>query len=353
MSNRFLIVRLGAVGDVIHALPLAAILRKRFPDSYICWAVGPAASPLLRGNPVLDSMCVVNTRNWFLGLPGPMIREFRRDIGNLREFRADIALDAQGLIKSGIIAWVSGANMRIGFEHLSCREGLNVLFMTEWAEPPIEPHHVVEKNLSLLRPLGIAFPSKDEVEFPLPDLSDEDERVGSYLRREGLGSGRPLLMIHPGAGWETKRWSASRYAALGDGWVKMTTGDVLLSWGHGEEELALRVAGAMKSSAVVIPQTDIRELSAFIGRCDVFAGGDSGPLHLAAALGVSCLAVIGPSDPVRNGPWGRGHVVLHHPLACSGCYRRTCADIECLERIEAAEAIRALERLWSRHEVLF
>ncbi len=350
MSDRFLIVRLGAVGDVIHALPLAAALRKGFPDAHIGWAVEPGASPLLRDNPAIDALCVVDTRAWRRGSPGARITALRGDLRKLREVRADVAIDAQGLIKSGFLARVSGAQVRIGFEHRSCREGMNVLFMTDWADPPPGPHHVVEKNLSLLGPLGAALPAGGEVAFPLPDLSEEVEGAESFLRREGLAAGRPLLMMHPGAGWETKRWDEGRYGALGDAWVGMTGGGVLLSWGPGEEELARRVAGEMKSPVKVAPPTGIRELAALIGRCDIFAGGDSGPLHLAAALGVSCLAVMGPTDPVRNGPWGRGHAVLHHRLACSGCYGRTCPDIECLERIGAEEAVRALDQLWAGRE---
>ncbi len=350
MRDRFLLVRLGAVGDVVHTLPLAAVLRERFPNATIGWAVEPGASPLLQGNPVIDSLCVVDTRAWRRGSPRARISALRRDVRKLQEIRADVAIDAQGLIKSGFLAWASGAKVRIGFEHRSCREGMNVLFTTAWAEPLKRPHHVVEKNLSLLGPLGVAPPEDGELDFPLPERADEAEGAESFLRREGLTDGSPLFIVHPGAGWETKRWNERRYAALGDAWAEMTGGHVLLSWGSGEESLARRVAGAMQSPAKVVPAMDIRQLAALIRRCDVFAGGDSGPLHLAAALGVSCLAVMGPTDPVRNGPWGRGHAVLHHQLACSGCYGRTCPDIECLERISVDEAVRGLERLWKGHE---
>lgn len=349
MSDRFLIVRLGAVGDVIHTLPLAATLRKSFPNAHIGWAVEPGASPLLHDNPAIDTLCVVDTRAWRRGSLGARFSAMRGDFRRLRKFRADVAIDAQGLIKSGLLARASGAKMRVGFEHRSCREGMNVFFMTDWAEPLPEPHHVVEKNLSLLGPLGAVPPEGGEVVFPLPDLSEESKGAESFFRREGLANGAPLLMMHPGAGWETKRWDAGRYGEVGDAWVEMTGGGVVLSWGPGEEELARRVAGAMRSPVKVAPPTGIRELAALIGRCDIFAGGDSGPLHLATALGVSCIAVMGPTDPVRNGPWGQGHVVLHHRLACSGCYGRTCPDIECLERIGAQEAVQALEGLWERH----
>ncbi|MEE9274122.1 MAG: glycosyltransferase family 9 protein, partial [bacterium] len=231
-----------------------------------------------------------------------------------------------------------------------CREGLNVVFNNRGADLPGRPHHVVEKNLSLLEPLGI--PRPEALRFPLPERREEGEAAEAYLREAGLkgeGGEGPLLVIHPGAGWATKRWDAGRYAHLGDAWAGMTGGAVLLTWGPGEEEEARRVAGAMNSPARVAPPTGIRALAALLRRSDVFAGGDTGPLHLAAALGTPCLAVMGPTDPVRNGPWGAGHAVLHHRLACSGCYGRTCPDVECLERLEAPAAARALARLWETH----
>lgn len=350
MIDRILIVRLGAVGDVIHTLPLAAALRRKFSDVCIGWAVEPGAYPLLAGNPAINEVCLVDTRKWRKGSIRERARSLKVDFQKVRDFRADIAIDAQGLIKSGLLTWGSGAKVRVGFENRFCREGMNVLFTNVWSQPPTRPHHVVEKNLSLLNSLGVSASVGDEVEFPLPDLSPEMEAVDAFLRSKGLADGRPLLMIHPGAGWETKKWDEKRYASLGDAWVKMSEGHVLLSWGPGEENAARRVADAMEDVADLLPSTNIRKLAALIQRCDIFAGGDSGPLHIAAALGIPCLAVMGPTDPVRNGPWGPNHFVLHHNLACSGCYLRTCPDIECLDRIGANEAIQGLSYLWESHE---
>ncbi len=351
MSEHILIIRLGAVGDVIHTLPLAAAIRDARPDVHITWAAEPSPSLLLQGNPDLDRVLTVDTRAWRRNLPAGGLSVLRRDFRAVREVSADVAIDAQGLIKSGIIAWISGAKMRVGFEHRSCREGMNVLFTTHQASPPARPHHVVEKNLSLLGPLGIPPPGPGVLRFPLHERPEEGEAAEAYLRREGLAGKRPLLIVHPGAGWLTKRWDPNRFAAVADAWTRMTGGGVLLTWGPDEEETVREVASAMCDSPAVAPRTTIRQMAALIRRGDVFVGGDTGPAHLAAALGIPCLVVMGPTDPARNGPWGRGHAVLHHRLACSGCYGRSCPDIECLERVGVEEAVQQLGRLWKAHEM--
>jgi len=351
MGTRFLIIRLGAVGDIVHTLPLAAALRDAHPEAHITWAAEPSPSMVLQGNPDLDEVLTVDTRAWRRNLPGGGFAVLRRDLRAVRDVGADVAIDAQGLIKSGILALASGAGIRVGFEHRFCREGMNIFFTTHRAFPPGGPHHVVEKNLSLLAPLGIPSPSPGAFRFPLAEMPEEAEGAESFLRREGLAESRPLLIVHPGAGWPTKRWDPARWARLADAWTAKTGGGVLLTWGPDEEEIARRVAAAMRTSPKVAPKTDIREMTSLIRRCDVFAGGDTGPLHLAAALGVRCLAIMGPTEPSRNGPWGQGHVVLHHRLACSGCHLRACPDIECLDRIGVDEAVRRLEMLWSAHEM--
>ena len=349
MKDRFLLIRLGAFGDVIHTLPLAAAIRDACPNAFLCWAVEPGPSVLLQDNPDVDEILLLDTRDWRTNILRKGLLALCRDIQGLSKIRADVAIDAQGLVKSGAISWCSGAGMRVGFEHRACREAMNVMFTNIWAEPPSRPHHVVEKNLSLLNPIGIPIPETDAVRFPLPETREEAEGAVGYFNKKGLADGHLVLAVHPGAGWITKRWGEDRYATLADAWVGMTEGKVLLTWGPGEEVAAENVASMMKNPSLVAPPTTFREMAAFLRRCHVFAGGDTGPLHLASALGIPCLAIIGPTDPVRNGPWGEGHAVMHRKIACSGCYGRTCPDIECLDRVEVAEAARELGRLWENH----
>jgi lipopolysaccharide heptosyltransferase I len=350
MNRCVLIIRLGAVGDVVHTLPLASAIRGAWPGARIVWAAEPSPARLLQGNPDLDEVLIVDTRAWRRRLPGGGLSILRRDLRAIRRLKADVAIDAQGLIKSGFLAWASGAGVRVGFEHRACREGMSVLFTNRQALLPPHPHHVVEKNLRLLGPLGIPVPPPEARRFPLHETQEEGEAAEAFLHREGLHERRPLLVMHPGAGWPTKRWAPERFAALGDAWREESGGGVLLTWGPDEEETVRRVASAMRTGPIVAPATGVREMTALIRRGDYFAGADTGPTHLAAALGLPCLTVMGPTDPVRNGPWGPGHAVLHHRLACSNCYGRTCPDIECMDRVGADEAVRGLLGLWRAHE---
>ncbi|MDE0340731.1 MAG: glycosyltransferase family 9 protein [Nitrospinae bacterium] len=345
MDERLLLIRLGAIGDVVHTLPLASAIKDARPDSHITWVVEPAPREVLLGNPDIDEILTIDTKKWRKNLWTSGFSALKRDLLAVRNVGADVAIDAQGLIKSGFIAWVSGAPVRIGFEHRFCREGMNVLFTTHHVLPPKNPHHVVEKNLSLLDPLCLPIPSKENYRFRLHETQNEGEQAEKYLKSVGQEDGRPLLVIHPGGGWATKRWDTGRFAQLADDWQENDMGDVLLIWGPGEEKMVDEVTDAMRTQPFVAPATSVREMMALIRRGYCFVGGDSGPLHLAAAMGVRCLAIMGPTEPVRNGPWGAGNSVLHRRLACSGCYARKCPDIECLERVRVEEAIDALNRL--------
>ena len=350
MSERFLIIRLGAIGDVVHALPLASAIKDARPDSHITWAVEPAPREVLLENSDIDEVLTVDTNAWRRNILSSGFSAFRRDLDAVKNVGADVALDAQGLIKSGLLAWASKAPVRIGFEHRFCKEGMNVLFTTHHVFPPKNPHHVIEKNLSLLKPLGLPIPRREKYRFPLHETQQEREQAEKYLESVGHIDGRSLLVIHPGGGWPTKRWAPARFAQLADHWNESDMGGVLLIWGPGEREMAEEVTSAMKTRPYVAPATNIREMMALIRRGGYFVGGDSGPMHLAAAMGVRCLTIMGPTEPVRNGPWGSGHLVLHHRLACSGCYARKCPDIECLERVKIEEAVDGLNQLYSVHE---
>ncbi len=345
MGERFLIIRLGAVGDVVHALPLASAIKDARPDSHVTWAVEPGPAQVLLGNYDVDGILIVDSKRWRRNLPVGGFFAFMRDLRAVRDARPDVVLDAQGLIKSGLLAWASRAPVRVGFDHRFCREGMNVLFTTRQTLPLETPHHVVEKNLSLLKPLGLPIPSKERYRFPLQETYQEGEQAEKYLESVNHVDGRPLLVIHPGGGWATKRWAPARFARLADYWRESDMGGVLLVWGPGEEETVKKVANAMRTQPCVAPGTSIREMMALIRRGDYFVGADSGPTHLAAAMGVRCLTIMGPTEPVRNGPWGSGHLVLHHRLACSGCHARECRDVECLERVKVEAAIDGLNRL--------
>jgi lipopolysaccharide heptosyltransferase I len=306
--ERILIIKLGAIGDVIHSLPVLATLRARLPKTHLAWVVEEKSSPLLEGHPDLDELILLE-RKRLQGLKA--LSYLRPWIRDLRARRFDCVLDLHNLLKSGIIAYASGARLRVGFRKL--REG-NFIFMNRRIMPEPRHSHAVEKYLSLLQPLGIAE-SEWVRRFPLQWGSDAEETIHRFWTGLGWAQGEPVVAVNPGANWESKRWMPGRFATVADELTKRYKARVLILWGPGERPLAEAVARAMTQKPVIAPETALNQLMALIHRCRLVISGDSGPLHIAAALGIPTVALFGPSDPQRNGPYGEGHRVVQSAIS--------------------------------------
>ncbi len=332
--RRILILKLGAVGDVIHSLPVLETLRSSFPEAHLGWVVEESAEALLKGNPNLDERILFERKR----IRGPSgLRELSRWLRALKARRFDTVIDLHNLFKSGLIGYASGASLRIGFKKL--REG-NFLFMNRWVRPEIRHRHAVEKYLSLLSPLGLG-PDQWKVRFRLVWENEEEERINRFLNERGL-NGREVVAINAGANWPSKRWDPRRYAAVADALVEQRGTGVLILWGPGEKPLAQAVAGAMGREAVVACETSLTSLMPLLKRCRLLISGDTGPLHLAAALDVPTVALFGPSDPDRNGPYGKGHRVVRSSIPPAAHWRikergsRWMEDIRVGAVVEAA-----------------
>ncbi len=279
--ERILIVKLSAIGDIIHTLPAAAALRRAYPEAWLAWMVEKAGASLLRGNPDLDELITVDTRawraNWWMGL-----RHAWYVTRHLRRASFDLCIDFQGLLKSSVFAYLSGAPRRLGLPRQRCREPLSAVF-TNIHGPISDPrHHMVDQLIELLQPVGVAT---TERRFPIP-LSQADEHFAERAWRElGLRSEVPVVVLYPGAAWETKRWGELNFARLNDALIRRFQVRTLLTWGPGEEPLIQRVVRATAYTPAIAPATTLLQLAAIIARGRVFVGGDTGPLHLAAAVG--------------------------------------------------------------------
>jgi lipopolysaccharide heptosyltransferase I len=339
--ERILIVKLSAVGDIIHTLPAVAALRQAYPKAWLAWIVENTGANLLRGNPDIDELITVDTRawreNWWVGL-----RHMWYVTRHLRRASFELCIDFQGLLKSALFASLSGAPVRLGFPRQRCREPLSAL-LTNLHGPLVDPDtHVVEQLMALLQPLEI---TAAERRFALP-VSDADTHFAARVWRElGLTSHIPVIVLNPGAAWETKRWGELNFARLNDALIRRYQVRTLLTWGPGEEPLIQRLVRATTYTPAIAPATTLLQLAALLARCTVFVGGDTGPLHLAAAMGTPTVGLYGPSNPRRNGPYGSGHIVLQRQLACSHCYQRTCNHWECLPGIEVDTVVQAVGRL--------
>ena len=309
---RVLLVRLSSIGDVVHTLPTLQALSRAGHE--VGWIVEPAARPLLEGHPLLAAGLVA----------APAARRFalgpaRASLQALRRGQYDIALDLQGLWKSAAWARASGSRRVIGWKAAHRREPASALLMSEGVDQPADARHVVDKNLSLLRVLGIDALGLRE--FPLPAMAQEDEAVALELR--GLGVGE-FVVLNPGGGWESKLWPPESFGALARGLAEAGLCS-LVTWGPGEEALADRVVAASGGTAGRSFPTTLRECAALCRRAKLVVAADTGPLHIACAVGTPVVALFGPTDPERNGPFRPEDLVVRRVSSCAPCYKRQCA----------------------------
>ena len=319
--TKILIVRLGALGDILHALPAATAIRNALPEATLGWLVEERwsellvarrnkATPDVRGpqKPVVDLVHTVNTRRWRQRILRPgTIKEIRGDIRRLRESHYDIALDFQGNIKSGFLARLSKASAIMGY--VDPRESAARIFYAR--KFPRSGEHVIEQNLALANAALQAQLGHTSLPMTVPQLPC-DPAAETWTEREiqrlGVAS---FAVINPGAGWGGKQWPPERYGQMARA-LSIHNLKTLVNIGPGEEELGKAVAENSGGNAFAITCT-IGELISLTRRARLFIGGDTGPLHLAASLGVPTVGLYGPTDPSRTGPFGPRTIALRHP----------------------------------------
>lgn len=344
--QQILIVRTSALGDILHGMPVAAALKKRYPSCRITWVIDERYQELLAGHPCVDKMVPVRFKEGLRSLLNARARRnWTRVVRQLRSLCLDVAIDLQGLIRSGLITCLSGAQVRIGFPKEYVRETPSLLF-TNVRPQSIPPRsHVIDRNLALLHPLGICTQEKRFFFRVLPSV---EEGIQRYMSKTGVGSEALRVAVNPAAGWITKQWSPQRYAEIADRISEAWDAAVFLLWGPGERELARQVRGHMRRPGHLVPEMGLAALVAFLRGCDLFIGGDSGPMHLASALGVPVLGLYGPSDPVRNGPFQGLYRVVTASAPCGPCYKRNCATTACMDSIPVEQVWEVLEGLLER-----
>jgi lipopolysaccharide heptosyltransferase I len=303
---RIAIVKLSSLGDVVHALPVARAIRRTRPDAEITWIVEAREAAVLRSHPDVDRVLAIDTRRWRRGLARPRrllaaVREVAALRRDLRAARFDVALELQGLVKSGVLTAWTRAPLRIGFASGHCRERWSSVATNRRLTPPADAAHVVDQYLSLLEPLGIA-PAAPEFHVPIRPVADR--RMEEFLVEQGVKGSDPLVGINPGAGRPDKLWPAAHFATLADRLALECGARILLLWGPNEVHLAREIRDRMSARAIFAPPTDLDELTGLLRRASLVVAADTGPLHLAAALGTPCVGLYGPTRAERNGPYG-------------------------------------------------
>ncbi len=302
VPKRVLICRLSAIGDCVHTIPLAVKVKELWPECKLTWVVDCVASQLLQSHEAIDEVIkierhwVKNTRLW---------KSLRKE---LQERRFDLALDPQGLIKSGMLAWLSGAATRVGFDYSHGRELAPMLVNRRVSRTA---RHMVDTYLELLSPWQATAPGQAEFRMPVYAAA---ENVPSILAASGLEPQEDFVCITPGAGWATKLWPVERFAAVAN-YIRMQHGlRTLVLWaGDSEHAMAEGIAARSGKSAVVAPKTSLTDLAEISRLTKLFLASDTGPLHIAAAMGAPCIGLFGPTWGDEAGPYGAANVSLQSP----------------------------------------
>jgi lipopolysaccharide heptosyltransferase I len=341
--KKILIIKLSALGDVVHTFPAVQSLRES--HAFIAWMVEQPYKELLEANPDVDEVIPVRIKHWRKNWNAKSFREISAVLTKIKQHRFDTVIDFNGLLKSGIIARLSGAKTRVGFHRKDCRESLNALFSNRRA-PRMEPgKHIVNINLALAQTAGGSGKSAGPVTLEIP--KEQQTVIDEYMTAQPALTARPIAAINPGAGFASKLWELDRFAALADRMVKELGFSILLTWGPGEREQAERIAKAMTAPAFIAPASTILQSVALYRRLALFVGCDSGPVHLAAALGIPTVSIFGPTDPARNGAFGAGQESVFKVLSCSFCWKRTCplGTGECMQQVEVEEVFQTVRKI--------
>jgi|RhiMetdeSRZDD1v2_1073273.scaffolds.fasta_scaffold83226_3 heptosyltransferase I len=332
--NHILIIKPSSLGDIVNGLPVLAALKRHWPDAGVDWVVKREWSELLTGHPMVGRV-IFFPRTVAEGLAAWRQR---------RSHSYDMVIDLQGLLRSGLYAAMTGCRVRVGF--CDGREGSS-WFYTHRIKVAKNAVHAVDRCLDLVRQLGVTL--GPPAQFPLPDGRAEQNWLEDLWRRYQILEKETVCVIHPAARWATKRWPVSRFAQLADELVARERFRVVIVGNTPPIGQFEEITHLMKHPAInLVGKTSLLQLAALLRRSDLLVTNDSGPMHLAAAVGTPVVAIFGPTDPRRVGPYGTGHVVLRKDVDCSRCTRRACVrDGACLKAIdvdEVHEAVRSEAR---------
>jgi len=322
---KFLIIRLGSLGDVIHGIPTAAALRGHYPQARIDWLVDPRYVELLDLVECLDSRIPFDPRELTRG------GRARTTLRDLRTMQYDAVIDLQGLLKSAVVARLAAGKRTVGFPKQHLREPMARFFYTDTPDPG-DARHVIDKNLRLLSAVGITDAA---VHFPIriPRLSPAEPVSGSYA------------VVNPGAAWPNKRWPPERFGAVAAAMQREFGLRSVVLWGPGEQSLATAVVAASEGAASAAPPTRIADLVGLMRDARVMISGDTGPLHIGGAVGTPLVALFGPTFPERNGPWSPRDVVISRVAACSCLYERRCRQASpCINDITVDRVLDGVRR---------
>lgn len=339
-----LIIKLSAIGDVIHALPVSYVLKRKYPHAHITWVVEPTAYELVKHNPCVDEIIVFNKKE-FKTLKG--FREnFMPLYKKLHKRKYDISIDLQGLFKSAAVVLVANAKRKIGY--VDMREGSNLI--SKSIRGKHYRGHIVDRYLDTVKILDC---NTDHIQFPLEPTQEEQFFVENLLIQNGIDNKAKYIVFAVGTNWSNKCWLTDNFAKLADLLAKQDLKVVLIGFGKNDEQKAQEILEQSQANIInLVGKTSLMQTAALIDNAKIVIGGDTGNLHLAAALNTNVIMLMGPTDPVRNGPYRQQDHVILAGHDCDGCWKRVCRKhIDCLASITPEQVLNKINQILIENRV--
>jgi len=332
---KILIIKMSAIGDVIHTLPALNALRQHFPEANITWLVEEAAADLVVGHPALDRVIVSCRKRWAKALLAGPRKEALKAAGAflraLRDTRYDVILDFQALLKSGVMVALARGGRKIGFDRGMAHMEHSYLLLNERIPPVSMEIHALVRNLMMLEPLGI---HTRDVTYRLPISAKDRKTAGLILESSALSPGKIRIAINPVAKWATKLWEPHKFSQLADRLASDLGAGVFFTGGVEDRNIINEITGKMRNPALNLAgKTTLKELAALYEIVDLLVSTDTGPMHLGAAVGTPVVALFGPTAPWRTGPYGSRNRVVRINSFCSPCFKRDCENNFCMTKI--------------------
>jgi len=347
LMMNILIVKLSAIGDVIHTLPALNAIRKNYPEAHITWLIEEDAAAIVEGHRALARTLVSKRKRWAKEIISASwkhaLKEAYTFIRQLRDTRYDLIFDFHGLLKSGILIWLAKGKRKIGYGKGMAHQEYSYLFLNERIPPVSMENHALMINMMMLKAVGI---QEDEITYDVP-VSSANERAAEFLlQKHGISPSEPVVAMNPVAKWETKLWDSRKFSELADRIIEEFNVQVIFTGSGSDRNVITEIISNMKHSAHDFSgQTPLKVLAALYTKIDFLVSTDTGPMHLCAAMGTPVVALFGPTAPWRTGPFGNIHKVIRADVPCSPCFKRTCDTGGCMNRIsvdQVMDGIRAL-----------
>lgn len=345
---KILIVKTSAIGDVTHTLPALLSLRDHYRDAHIAWLVEEAAADIITGHPALNRVLVARRKSWLAELRAGRVfralREFVRFVRLVRDTRYDLVIDFQGLLKSAIWVFLARGVRKAGFGRGMDHAELSYVVLNEPVPAVDMNRHAIERELLLLE--GIGVPTT-RIRYEIPISPEHESEAAALLRASGIGEHDRVVAVSPMARWPTKLWEPAHFAAVADR-LEHQGIRVVFTGGPQDRSALDEICRVMTHKSCRLDgRTSLKTLAAIYRRAQVLLTTDSGPMHLAAAVGTTVVALFGPTAPGRTGPYGPQHTVLRAGISCSPCFKKQCltTDYEeraCMKRLGVDEVLRAV-----------